>query len=203
MLKGLLTGAATEIPVLAATVWVLSRAGYGDPEVTFMRIIRLTAVFAGIAAVLTAAGIGRLAAHASGAGGRPRAILVAARAHAVASAGLVMIAAIPHGHLPEHSLGWLPIPLAGMISGALCGALIGAVCGGATPVSLGDALRHLLSPEDLIRLGASLRTRTTSLFEGIFEPAPPPPPAPPTTQVVDPPPPPPPPVATSELEKSE
>ena len=34
------------------------------------------------------------------------------------------------------------------------------------------ALRSLIDPEDLVRLGAALRARTTNLFEGIFEPAP-------------------------------
>jgi hypothetical protein len=169
-------------------VWVLARLGLGDADAGFMRIIRLTTVFAGIAAVLTAGGIGRLAAYASVDGGRRRAIFVAARAHAVASAGLVMIAAIPLGHLPERPIGFLPLPLAGIVCGALCGSLIGAVCGGA---SLGlsdvwslakrpsDALRALLSPEDLIKLGSSLRTRTSHLFEGIFEPAAKPPEVPP------------------------
>jgi hypothetical protein len=183
--KGLLTGAAIEIPVLATTVWGLSRFGVGDPDAGFMRIIRLTTVFAGIAALLTAGGIGRLAASASAVGGRRRAVLVSARAHAVASAGLVMIATIPHGHLPDSSWAWLPMPLAGLVAGALCGALIGAVCGGQAPVGFaevwsiarkpGDAIRQLLSPEDIIKLGAALRTRTTHLFEGIFEPAPLPP----------------------------
>src|SRR5688572_21055413 len=93
--KGLLTGAAIEIPVLAATVWVLAQAGIGNPDASFMQIIRLTAAFAGIAALLTAGGIGRLAAHAA-VEGRGRSIWVAARAHAVASAGLVIIAAIPN-----------------------------------------------------------------------------------------------------------
>jgi hypothetical protein len=40
------------------------------------------------------------------------------------------------------------------------------------------ALRSLLDPDDLARLGSALRTRTTNLFDGIFEPAPPPPRAP-------------------------
>jgi len=35
-----------------------------------------------------------------------------------------------------------------------------------------EALRQLLSPEDLVKLGSALRTRTTNLFEGMFEPAP-------------------------------
>ncbi|MGE0871646.1 MAG: hypothetical protein AB7P03_24010 [Kofleriaceae bacterium] len=183
--KGFLTGAAIEVPALAATVWVLARLGIGDPDVGFMRIARLTAIFAGVAAVITAGGIGRLAAHASAEGGRRRAMIVAARAHAAAGAGLAIIAAIPHGMLPPSPLGWLPLPAAGAISGAVCGLVIGAICGGTAPVSLGDMwslarrpggrLRRLLSPEDLARLGSSLRTRTSSLFEGIFDPAPLPP----------------------------
>ena len=55
-----MTGAAIEIPAIAATVWGLSWVGIGDPDVTFMHVLRLTTVFAGIAAVLTAGGIGRL-----------------------------------------------------------------------------------------------------------------------------------------------
>jgi hypothetical protein len=72
-----------------------------------------------------------------------------------------------------------------MVAGALCGALIGIVCSTTSSVGLSDvwsltrkpseALRQILSPQDLVRLGAALRTRTSTLFEGIFEPAPPPP----------------------------
>ena len=196
--KGLLTGAAIEIPLLALTVWAVAHLGVGNPEAELMRIIRLTAVFAGVAALLTAGGIGRLAAHVLvegelGAGDpaaelarrRRRAILRAARAHAVASAGLVIIAAIPHGRLPEAPAGWLALAAGGLVSGAVAGALIGYVCSGQSIVQLADvwslarrprvALRHLLSPEELARLGSALRTRTTDLFDGIFEPAPPPP----------------------------
>src|SRR5690606_26823705 len=112
-------------------------------------------------------GIGRLAAHAAATGGRGRAVLVAARAHAFASVGLVLIAAVPHGHLPDEPLGFLPIALAGLVPGAACGALLGLVCGGAAPVGLSevwsiarrpsDAIRQLLSPDDIARLGAALR----------------------------------------------
>jgi len=183
--KGLLTGAAIEIPAIAGTVWVLSRLGIGDPTLELMPILRLTTVFAGLAALLTAGGIGRLAAHAGSVGGRRRAAFVAARAHAFASAGLVLIAAVPHGHLPAEPLGFLPIALAGLVTGAACGGLIGVVCGGATPVVLSevwsiarrpsDALRQLLSPDDIAKLGSALRARTSTLFEGMFDPAPPPP----------------------------
>jgi hypothetical protein len=181
----MLTGAAIEIPLIAATVWVVARLGVGNANVGFMPIMRLTAVFAGVAALLTAGGIGRLAAYATVEHGRRTAIIRAARAHAFASAGLVVIAAIPHGEIDFRDLGWLALPFAGLIAGAICGAIIGSLCTASTSVGLADvwsltlkpseALRSLLSPADLVRLGSALRTRTTNLFEGIFEPAPPPP----------------------------
>ena len=190
--KGLLTGAVIEVPALAAGVWLLARVGVGDPEAPFMRILRLTALFAGVAAILTAAGIGRLAAHASveNRGGRRDAMRVARRAHAAASAGLILIAAIPHGHLPDRGFLWVVIPAMGAVVGYGCGMVIGFVCGAATPIRFGDvmaaairrpgdALKQLLDPEDLLKLGAAVRQRTTHLFEGIFEPAPKPPEAPP------------------------
>jgi hypothetical protein len=184
--KGFLVGAVIEVPAVALAVWVLAQLGYGDPDVGFMHVLRLTAVFAGPAAVITAGGIGRLAAYASihNGGGRPRAAFIAARAHALAGAGLVLIAAIPHGHLPGHrSLDWLSFPVAGIVIGAVCGCVIGVICGGAAPLGIGDvmalarkpteALRQLLDPEDLVRLGNAVRERTSHLFNALFEPAPP------------------------------
>ena len=185
--KGLLVGMVIEVPAVAFGVWVLAQLGYGNPDAGFMHVMRLTAVFAGLAAVLTAGGIGRLAAYASvEPGGRRHAVFVAARAHAAAGAGLVLIAAIPHGHLPGHrALDWLAFPAGGLVVGAVCGAAIGVVCGGAAPVGIADvmalarrptdALRALLDPEDLVRFGAAVRERTSHLIEGIFEPAPLPP----------------------------
>lgn len=183
--KGLLTGAAIEVPITALTVWVIAALGVGNPDVKLMTIVRLTAVFTGIAALLTAAGVGRLAAYAFVEGGRRRAVFVAARAHAVASAGLVLIAAIPHGRIDFTNLSWLALPAAGLVAGAACGALIGVVCTSTATVGLSDvwsltrkpseALRQILSPADIVKLGSVLRTRTTTLFEGLFDPAPPPP----------------------------
>jgi hypothetical protein len=196
--KGLLTGVAIEVPALTGMVWLLAQIGFGNPEVPVMQVMRLTTVFAGVAALFTAGGIGRLAAYASIDGGRRRAVYVAARAHAVASAGLVLIAAIPHGQLPGHSLAWLAFPAGGVVAGAACGALIGLMCGGPAPVELADvwslarrpsealrswsltrrpseALRSWLDPRELVRLGAAVRHRTSNLFEGMFDPAPPPP----------------------------
>ena len=187
-----MTGVAIEVPALTATVWALARLGIGNPDVPVMRIMRLTTVFAGLAALFTAGGIGRLAAYASIEGGRRRAMYVAARAHAVASVGLVVLAAIPHGQLPGRSPAWLAFAGGGLVAGAACGVLIGLVCGGTAPVELADvwslarrpseALRSWLDPRELVRLGAAVRHRTTNLFEGMFDPAPPPPapaPAPP------------------------
>ena len=201
--KGMLAGVAIEVPALTAAVWVLAQLGIGNAEVPVMRIIRLTTVFTGVAATFTAGGIGRLAAYASIDGGRRRAVFVAARAHAVASAGLVLIAAIPHGQLPGHSLAWLAFPAGGAVVGAACGALIGLVCSGPAPVDLSDvwslarlpsvALRHWLDPRELVRLGAAVRQHTSHLFEGMFDPAPPPPTTsdPPSPKPAAPPPPPP------------
>jgi len=203
--KGLVTGVAIEVPALTATVWGLAQLGVGNPEVPVMRIMRLTTVFAGIAALFTAGGIGRLAAYASVDGGRRRAMYVGARAHAAASVGLVLIAALPHGQLPGHSLAWLAFAAGGLVAGAACGVLIGLVCGGTAPVELADvwslarrpseALRSWLDPRELVRLGAAVRHRTTNLFEGMFDPAPlPPSPSldakPPTAPVAPPPSPP-------------
>ena len=185
-----------EVPAIAIGVWLLARLGIGDPTVGFMKILRLTTVFCGAAALLTAAGIGRLAAYASvdKIGGRRHAMHVAARAHAAAGAGLVLIAAIPHGELPAGVLGWLSILALGAVVGAMCGLVIGAVCGGAAPVRIGDvmaaaikrpseALRQLLDPEDLIKLGAAVRQRTTQMFQGVFEPAERPPDEPPAPRM--------------------
>lgn len=185
--KGLLTGAVIEVPILASAVWVLEECGVGDSSTSFRQLLRLAAMFAGIASVLTAAGLGRLAAHASVDGGRPRAAYVAARAHAFASIGLVIIAAIPNG-VPATHVGWLSYVLAGLISGALAGSIIGAVCGSAVPVSISDvlslarkptdALRHVLDPVDLGKVTTRLRTRTAHLFDGMFDPSPKAPPTP-------------------------
>lgn len=172
---------------------MLGRLGVADPDAGYMRLVRLTAVFAGIAAVLTAAGIGRVAAHASvdRTGGRRHAVIVAARTHAIASIGLVVIAAIASGHVPAQHARWLWMPLVGAPIGALCGAAIGIACGGAAPLGIldvlalartpGAKLRHLLQvidPDDFVKIATALRQRTAQMFHGMFDPAALPPGAP-------------------------
>lgn len=180
--KGFLTGLVIEIPIIAAMVWCLAQVGIGDASVGFARDLRFTAVFAGIAAVFTAGGIGRLAAWASieHGGGRKRAVFVAARAHALAGVGLVIIAAIPHGHLPEAHWRWGYLAIGGLVAGAACGAMIGVVCGGAAPMSgvvavvrrPTELLRALLDPEQLVRLGSAMRVGSTQMLKGMFKPGP-------------------------------
>ncbi len=167
-------------------VWVAQNLGLVDPDVGFLRIMWLTAIFAGIAAVFTAGGIGRLAAQVVVDRGRGRALFQAARAHAIAGAGLVLIATIPHGHLPADRSGWIEIAAIGLVPGAACGLAIGFICSSASPVGLADvwsltvsrpggAIRQLLDPRDIVKLGHALRTRTSTFFDGIFDPAPKPP----------------------------
>jgi hypothetical protein len=164
-------------------VWLFASA----PDASFMTVIRLTTIFAGIAAVLTAAGIGRIAAEASieqvgeALGGRRHAVWIAARTHAVASIGLIVIAAIPQGHVPQHHAGWLVMIPIGALVGAVCGAAIGVVCGGSAPINILDVLalartptaklRTLLDPEDLVKIAAVVRARTTRAFHAMFDPA--------------------------------
>lgn len=185
--KGLGAGAVVEIPAISGSVW-LSGWLIGRPAAPFANILRLTALFAGVAALLTAGGIGRLAAYSpisKSRGGRYRAALVAARAHAVASLALVFIAALPHRHLPAHIAGWLALFGIGALIGAGTGAAIGLICSGPAPVGIADvvalarkpghALHELIDPEDLRHLGAALRDRTEQLLTGMFEPVQPPP----------------------------
>ncbi len=184
--KGFLVGLAIEVPAVSFSVWVAAQAGIGDPEIGFLRMMWLTAIFAGIAALFTAGGIGRLAASVTVERGRTRAIYQAARAHAIAGAGLTLIATIPHGGLPVDPRSWLLLGAIGLVPGAACGAVIGFVCSTVSPVGLADvwsltvsrpsgALRQLLDPRDLVKLGNALRSRTSGFFEGIFDPAPRPP----------------------------
>jgi len=178
--KGLLAGAAIEVPAFAFAVWLLGFTGIGAAHVGFLPIVRVTAELAGVAALLTAGGIGRLAADASVEGGRHRAVVVSMRAHAAAGMGLMLIATIPHGNLPDRGPLWAVILLAGLVPGALCGAIIGSICGSSTSIDLGDvlelartpghALTQLLDPKDLVKLGTRMRSRTRQVFQGMFDP---------------------------------
>ncbi|HUQ01525.1 MAG TPA: hypothetical protein VM261_03470 [Kofleriaceae bacterium] len=121
------------LPAIALAVWGSARVGVTGHEHGVIECLRMTVIFAGLAGVLTAGGVGRLAAEASAEGGRPRAVLVAARAMAPGGAALAMIAAVPQGELPMTPFGWIALAIMGAIAGAGGGAVIGLACAGELP----------------------------------------------------------------------
>ena len=116
-LKGALLGFVAVIPALAAAIYALSRFGIGDGASSYQRIVGFVAIFAGLPTVLSAGGVGRVAAH--------QGVRAAALAFAAAGAGLVLLGAIPLGGLPEDPLQWLWLCFAGAVMGAMLGAVIG------------------------------------------------------------------------------
>lgn len=178
--KGLLVAVILEIPAISAAIFLLPRMGLGASTPP-MLVVRMTSLFAGLPALLTGAGIGRLVAYESVKRGRRSAIARGAGVHALAGVLLAFIAALPHGYLPASSFQWASLVLVGGAAGALCGAAIGMGCSGAPPrqvtemMSLvrhpGLTLRQLIDTEDLGRIGAAVRSRATQMFDGLLDPA--------------------------------
>lgn len=135
--KGALVGLIVLIPAVAAAVVAFARGARTEVIPGMIEALRLTAVFAGLPAVLTAGGVGRLAGQASVAGGRRGGIWAGARTLAVAGGALVVIAAVACQVIPGSRPGWVALIAAGMVGGALAGALVGLACGGPLP-TLGD-----------------------------------------------------------------
>jgi hypothetical protein len=131
--KGAGTGILVVLPAIALAVWASARVGVTHHDHGVIECLRLAVIFAGLAGVMTAGGVGRLAAEASAVGGRPRAILVATRTMAAAGAALIIIAAIPNGELPMSPFGWVALGVMGAIAGAGGGAVIGLACAGELP----------------------------------------------------------------------
>lgn len=131
--KGAAVGALVVIPLISLAIFGVGRLGLGGERPSIIAALRLVFVFAALPGLLTAGGIGRLAAQASLDGGRPRAIWVAGRAAAVAGVGLAVVGAIPNGVIPDAHAGWAILGLAGLVAGALGGVAIGLACGGAMP----------------------------------------------------------------------
>jgi len=184
--KGVALGLVVVIPAIAATVWALTKVGVIGRSVTMVEAIRMTTLFTGVAAVLTAGGIGRLAAFASTTpGGRRAAVIQAARVQAIAGAGLTLIAAIPFGHLPSRVIAWLWIGAAGALTGAVAGAVIGYVCGmPRADRAIPDLLRRVPALAEWARqakldprvLAQAQRARQAKLERAPSAVAPPPPP---------------------------
>lgn len=129
--KGALLGVLVMIPLISLGIWIANRLGIGDQHPTMINVLRLTVVFAGLPAVLTSGGVGRLAAQASVE--RGRGALVAARAMAAGGAALILVAAIPTEVIPGSHLGWGLLAGGGAIAGAIGGVVIGLVCSGEMP----------------------------------------------------------------------
>ena len=131
--KGAAVGALVVIPLISLAIFGVGRLGLGGERPAMIPALRLVFVFAALPGLLTAGGIGRLAAQASLDGGRPRAIWVAGRAAAIAGVGLAVVGAIPNGVIPDAHAGWAILGLAGLLAGALGGVAIGLACCGAMP----------------------------------------------------------------------
>jgi hypothetical protein len=127
--RGAITGLVLAVPATAAVVYLLSRHGIGgDATAPFARVIAFTAVFAGLPALLSAGGIGRVAARAAtGNVRRPlaAAILAAMLPFGAAVAGLVFLTIVPLGALPATAEDWAIAAGAGVGAGIACGVVLG------------------------------------------------------------------------------
>lgn len=151
------------LPAIGLAVWLLARLGVGNPTVGTIEALRLTVVFAGPPALITAGGVGRLAAEAGAEGGRRHAVWVGARTLGVAGAGLAILAAIPLGDLPVRWPGWTALMTTGAVVGAAGGALIGLVVGGPLPTltELGVPDLHMDHPLQALRRAGQRARRAT------------------------------------------
>jgi hypothetical protein len=173
-------GLFVEIPAISAAVLAFDQLSPGAP-LPAMSVVRLTSVFVGLPALVTAGGLGRLGAYESTRRTRKSALMMVTRVHAVATVLLVLLAALPHGRMPTSIFAWLMLLALGAVAGAACGALIGLVCTGSTPrqvtemISLvtrqGMTLRQIIDTEDLGRIGAAVRQRASWMFDGFLDPA--------------------------------
>lgn len=177
--KGVLVGGIVEIPALSGATYLLAKLAAS--QVLAMEIVRTTTLFAGIPALVTAGGLGRLAAHECARSNRRSAILHTCAVHALAGVMLVLIASIAQDLWPPSAWAWIALVGAGAAAGAGAGAAVGVVCAGATPRQVTDVLslvklpaatlRQLIESEDLGRLGAAVRHRASLVFDGLLEPA--------------------------------
>jgi hypothetical protein len=119
--------------LISLAVYGVGAAGVSEMSPDVIPTLRLVVIFAGLPAIVTAGGVGRLAAVASLAGGRPRAMWVAARAMVFGGAALAVIGAIPAEVIPTSRPAWALLGLAGGVAGAIAGAGIGLACGGPVP----------------------------------------------------------------------
>ncbi len=130
---GGLASLALQIPLVTAGIYGLTHpVGWGARAHGLEHILSISAIFAGIPALLVGGGVARLAAHRLAE--RPEIGLAgslrrAAVTMAVGGIGLALLAAVPLGVLPEHPARWWPVGVVGLVAGALTGLAIAVLAG--------------------------------------------------------------------------
>ena len=127
--KGALLGLMVVVPLLSIAIWLLAATGRGNPEASLVSILQFTTIFAGVPAAVTGAGVARLCARKSTdtfEKSSRRAVKSGALVNGIAGVGLIVIAALPHGHIPTSIGGLIAVGLGGAIAAAIGGGLIGA-----------------------------------------------------------------------------
>ena len=128
-IKGALLGFVAGIPLFAGLAYALTLLGLRGFSVSFEYAFTTVAALCSIPLILSAGGVGRLAARAAIAperGGLTASVIAAARALAVAGVGITLIALIALGGFPQEPRAWALASGFGLVGGAALGALIGA-----------------------------------------------------------------------------
>jgi hypothetical protein len=127
--RGAMIGLVVGLPAIAGIAFLLSFLEIGgDPTAPFARVIAFASVFAGIPALISAGGIGRLVARASAANPqRPvaAAIFAAVLPFAAVGAGLAILTIVPLGAIPATPADWAMTAGAGAVAGIVAGAILG------------------------------------------------------------------------------
>jgi hypothetical protein len=141
-LKGALLGCVIGIPLFAALTYGLTLLGMRAVPYSFEHVFFIVAALGGLPLILSAGGVGRLAARASIAPRRRPmlgGVVAAARALAVAGLGVVLIALTAVGGFPLSEREWALAAGAGVLGGLALGSLVGAwAASGGSAASLGD-----------------------------------------------------------------
>jgi hypothetical protein len=118
-----------------ALAFLAERLHIGRPDATQAQIGLMAAIFAGLPAFLTGGGVARLVAHRLAESPEPRAwrgLVLGVIAMALGGIGIMVLAAVPLGGLPEKSARWWPLGAAGAAVGAVVGLAIGVLVSGRT-----------------------------------------------------------------------
>jgi hypothetical protein len=128
-LKGALLGCVIGIPLFAALTYALTLVGMRAVPYSLEHVFFIVAALGGLPLILSAGGVGRLAARASiSPRRRPMlgGVFAAARALAVAGLGVVLIALTAVGGFPLSQREWALAAGAGVLGGVVLGSLVGA-----------------------------------------------------------------------------